>query len=225
MKCPNCGVESREGAEFCRKCGKSLVTELVCPHCGYTNLEDSTFCEKCGQSLVESASTPTKESGTSTTEPTSFVNDRYKVIKKLGEGGKKKVYLVHDTRLDRDVAFALIKTENLDEKGRKRITREAQAMGKLGDNPHIVSIFEMGELNGQPYITQPVMGGGDVEGLIEKAPDHKLPLDQAKGTLRMKLKVTPPEEQEKLVFGLAFVLTQVSQAMGLQVNTREVQSE
>jgi tetratricopeptide (TPR) repeat protein len=100
------------------------------------------------------------------------------VKKKLGEGGKKKVYLVHDKKLDRDVAFALIKTENLDEDGRKRVTREAQAMGKLGDNPHIVSIFEMGELKGQPYITQPVMGGGDVEALIEKAPDHKLSLDQ-----------------------------------------------
>ena len=33
----------------------------------------------------------------------------------LGEGGKKKVYLAHDAQLDRDVAFALIKTEGLDE--------------------------------------------------------------------------------------------------------------
>jgi hypothetical protein len=52
-----------------------------------------------------------------------------------------------------------------------------------------------------------------------------LDVDQAKGTLRMKLKVTPAEEQKKLVFGLAFVLTQMSQAMGLEVNTREIQNE
>jgi len=179
MKCPHCSAESREGAEFCRKCGKPLVTELVCPHCGYTNLEDSTFCEKCGQSLTELASTPTKESGTTAvTEPTSFANGRYQVKKKLGEGGKKKVYLAHDTRLDRDVAIYLIKTDNLDETGRTRIVREAKAMARLGDHPNIASIHELGDHEGRPYMVAPLLSGGDVEGLIEKAPDHKLPLDR-----------------------------------------------
>ncbi|UCD08025.1 MAG: protein kinase, partial [Dehalococcoidales bacterium] len=179
MKCPHCQAESREGAEFCGKCGKPLVSELICPKCNHSNPVDNLYCEKCGQSLTESTPAPAKESTVSATEPTSFVDGRYQVIKKLGEGGKKKAYLVHDSKLDRDVAFALIKTENLDEKARKRITREAQAMGKLGDHPNIMSIFEMDEINGQPYIVMPNMTGGDVEGLIEKAPDHKLPLDQA----------------------------------------------
>ena len=48
------------------------------------------------------ASTPSPE------QPTSFANGRYQVTGFLGEGGKKKVYLAHDTTLDRDVAFALI---------------------------------------------------------------------------------------------------------------------
>ena len=43
-------------------------------------------------------------------QPTSFANGRYSVTKFLGEGGKKRVYLAQDTLLDRDVAFALIKT-------------------------------------------------------------------------------------------------------------------
>ncbi|MSQ22675.1 MAG: hypothetical protein EXR53_05130 [Dehalococcoidia bacterium] len=43
--------------------------------------------------------------------PASFAGGRYQVKKFLGEGGKKRVYLAHDTTLDRDVAFALIKTE------------------------------------------------------------------------------------------------------------------
>src|SRR5439155_24471407 len=45
---------------------------------------------------------------------TSFANGRYEVRRFLGEGGKKKVYLAHDTLLDRDVAFALIQTQGLD---------------------------------------------------------------------------------------------------------------
>jgi len=126
--------------------------------------------------------------------PTSFVNGRYTVQKFLGEGGKKKVYLAHDTLLDRDVAFALIKTEGLDDTGRDRITREAQAMGRLGAHPHIVSVFDLGDepasgphpdplpslgegaagagfkpaRASQPYIVTELMAGGDVEGLIER---------------------------------------------------------
>ncbi|MEW6185918.1 MAG: protein kinase, partial [Thermodesulfobacteriota bacterium] len=111
--------------------------------------------------------------------PSSFSNGRYQVKKFLGEGGKKKVYLAHDTVLDRDVAFALIKTEKLDQASRQRIRREAQAMGKLGDHPNIVGIHDMGEENDQPYVVLPLMPGGDVEGMIEKAPERRLPIEQA----------------------------------------------
>jgi len=132
------------------------------------------------------------------TVPRSFANGRYTVRRFLGEGGKKKVYLAHDTLLDRDVAFALIKTEGLDDVGRDRITREAQAMGRLGAHPHIVSVFDLGtepplpgsstplplgegrgEGNeGTPYIVTELMGGGDVEGLIEESPEHRPPLER-----------------------------------------------
>jgi hypothetical protein len=84
------------------------------------------------------AGIPTTGVGDSTTAPVSFVNGRYVVTGMLGEGGKKKVYLALDTTLDRDVAFALIKTEGLDDESRQRITREAQAMARLGGNPNIM---------------------------------------------------------------------------------------
>jgi tetratricopeptide (TPR) repeat protein len=111
--------------------------------------------------------------------PTFFCDGRYEVVRFLGEGGKKRVYLCHDAKLDRDVAFALIKTEGLDAEGHGRIQREAQAMGRLGDHPHIVPVHDLGDENGQPYLVSQLMTGGDVEGLIERAEGHRLPLDQA----------------------------------------------
>jgi tetratricopeptide (TPR) repeat protein len=111
--------------------------------------------------------------------PTSFSSGRYQVKKFLGEGGKKKVYLAHDKVLDRDVAFALINTKNLDGATRKRVSREAQVMGRLGDHANIMTIHDMGDENGQPYIVLPLMPGGDVESLLEKAPERRLSVEQA----------------------------------------------
>ena len=81
--------------------------------------------------------------------------------------------------MDREVAFALIKTEGLDDVSRTRITREAQAMGRLGSHPHIVTVFDLGEHESQPYMVTELMGGGDVEGVIGNSPDHRLPLEEA----------------------------------------------
>ncbi|HEY93905.1 MAG TPA: protein kinase, partial [Dehalococcoidia bacterium] len=179
MKCPHCGAENPEGVKFCGECGKPLQNEQICPQCSHANPPGVKFCHECGHQLSQPVSQkPPATTKPSTTEPTSFANGRYQVKKKLGEGGKKKVYLAHDTRLDRDVAIYLIKTENLDETGRTRILREAQAMARLGDHPNIASIHELGDHEGQPYMVAPLISGGDVETLIEKAPDHKLTLDR-----------------------------------------------
>ncbi len=132
------------------------------------------------ESLKAARPAPGPQTTTSTpTQPSSFADGRYEVKRFLGEGGKKTVYLAQDTTLDREVAFALIKTEGLDETSRTRIQREAQAMGRLGSHPHIVTVFDLGQERDQPYMVTELMGGGDVDGLIENAENHLLPLEQA----------------------------------------------
>src|SRR5205807_9588953 len=41
------------------------------------------------------------------------------------------------------------------------------------------SVFDLGDEQGQPFIVTELMGGGDVEGLLAQAPEHRLPLQQA----------------------------------------------
>jgi len=173
MLCPSCGRENRKGRRFCVECGTKL--ELTCGSCGAACTPGEKFCGKCGASLAEAPPpTPTP----TPTAPTSFAAGRYQVRRFLGEGGKKRVYLAHDTRLDRDVAFSLIKTEGLDAAGLARVRREAQAMGRLGDHPNVVTVYDIGEEAGQPYIVSQFMEGGSVEDLVDQAPDHRLPIDQ-----------------------------------------------
>ena len=155
------------------------------------NVDAQAFLHVAEERLASAGGTETPDAATSSgppkdvvtpaspSLPTSFSNGRYQVKRFLGEGGKKIVYLAHDTTLDREVAFALIKTDGLDETSRTRIQREAQAMGRLGSHSHIVTVFDLGEENGQPYMVTELMGGGDVEGVIEDAEDHRLPLEQA----------------------------------------------
>ena len=75
-----------------------------------------------------------------------------------------------------DPTLALV--YGLDDTSRTRIQREAQAMERLGSHPHIVTVFDLGEEQNQPYMVTELMGGGDVEGLIEKAEDRRLSLEQ-----------------------------------------------
>ncbi len=125
--------------------------------------------------VAAAAAPPTNDSA----QPASFSDGRYQVTRFLGEGGKKMVYLAQDTLLDRDVAFALIKTDGLDDVSRTRISREAQAMGRLGSHPHIVTVFDLGEHENQPFMVVELLGGGDVEGVLEDAEGGKLSLEQA----------------------------------------------
>ena len=53
-------------------------------------------------------------------------------------------------------------------------------MGRLGTHPHVVSVFDLGEHEGQPYIVTELMGGGDVQGLLEES-EGPLPTEQALG--------------------------------------------
>jgi eukaryotic-like serine/threonine-protein kinase len=100
-------------------CGAAIQVEFVCVHCKHANPPSAKYCLQCGHPLNETATQPSPPvNTTSSPTPTSFANGRYQVKKMLGEGDKKKVYLAHDTLLDRDIAVYLIKTEKLDETGR-----------------------------------------------------------------------------------------------------------
>jgi len=53
MNCPNCDIENRSGARFCRACGTPLAHR--CPECGAPVDEEQQFCDSCGTSLAAPA--------------------------------------------------------------------------------------------------------------------------------------------------------------------------
>ena len=71
-----------------------------------------------------------------------------------------------------EVALALYDTEGVGAGIQARARREAEAMRKLGDHPHVVPVFDTGEDDGNPFIVSRYMPGGDVEGLLRAAGGH-----------------------------------------------------
>ena len=170
-------MEAVADAAFCGYCGGSLATETPCHACGRRNPVELAFCPGCG---VAKSTEPVPQSvGLALGGSGALLaGGRYELSSVLGEGARKRVYRATDTLLDREVAIAVMKVEHLDDAALTRLRSEAQSMARLGDNPNIVTVHDIGEEHGQPYIVSQHMSGGSVADLIERAPNHRLPIDQ-----------------------------------------------
>jgi len=111
--------------------------------------------------------------------PETFAGRRYQVKRLLGEGGQKHVLLARDISLDRDVVLSLLKPGGGDVSSKERLLREAEALGRLGDHPNIVTIYDIGDEAGRPYIVCQYVQGGTVADLLKGCEGHRLPLEEA----------------------------------------------
>jgi len=83
----------------------------------------------------------------------------YVILEKAGAGGMGVVYRAHDEKLNRDVALKLPTMGSLtNEEARSRILREARAASAL-NHPNICTIYEVGEVDDQPYIAMEYVAG------------------------------------------------------------------
>ena len=96
------------------------------------------------------------------------INDRYEIVKSIGEGGMANVYLAHDLILNRDVAVKVLRGDLAnDEKFVRRFQREALASSSLS-HPNIVEMYDVGEDNGTYYIVMEYVNGKTLKQLIKK---------------------------------------------------------
>ena len=98
----------------------------------------------------------------------SKINDRYQIIKTLGEGGMANVYLAHDNILDRDVAVKVLRGDLAnDEKFVRRFQREALSASSLS-HPNIVEMYDVGEDDGQYYIVMEYVDGKTLKQVLKQ---------------------------------------------------------
>lgn len=103
------------------------------------------------------------------------INDRYEIVKSIGEGGMANVYLATDNILDRKVAVKVLRGDlSSDEKFIRRFQREALSVSNLS-HPNIVEVYDVGEEDGQYYIVMEYIEGRTLKQLINKRGALTLP--------------------------------------------------
>ena len=90
----------------------------------------------------------------------------YRIIRKIGAGGRGDVYLARDERLDRDVALKFLPMDAAtDEIHQARIRSEARAASAL-EHPNVAAIYEVDEADGKTFVSMEHVEGTPLSQMI-----------------------------------------------------------
>ena len=106
-----------------------------------------------------------------------IINGRYELLSKIGAGAMGYVYKAHDLKLDREIAIKVLKDSVADDQVlRARFEREARAAGRLSQHASVVTIFDVGESKGQPFIVMELVSGGTLSSRMKHG---RIPISEA----------------------------------------------
>jgi eukaryotic-like serine/threonine-protein kinase len=176
---------------ICPQCGGSVSgTDALCPQClKRVALQEAAEVDEAGASAVDdllpepaqrksrlAASAPGVRGGIDGTQW-----GDYELLETIGRGAMGTVYKARHVRLNRLVALKVIRQGiQASEAQRTRFLREAEAVARL-QHPHIVTLYDTGEVEGQPYLAMEYVPGKTLAESIVKNP---LPPRQAAGCLK-----------------------------------------
>jgi len=107
---------------------------------------------------------------------TSSLSDRYRIERKIGEGGMATVYLAHDLKHERKVALKVLKQELAAVVGAERFLAEIKTTANL-QHPHILPLYDSGEADSFLYYVMPYVEGETLRDRIDR--EKQLPVGEA----------------------------------------------
>ena len=116
-------------------------------------------------------------------KPSVSLPERFEILTHVANGGMASVWAAEDRVLGRRVAVKLLAEQFVgDARAKVRFMREARAAAALSSHPHVVTIFDVGEHEGRPYIVMEYLAGGSVADAVQDG--QSVPPDRALTWLR-----------------------------------------
>ena len=165
-----------------------LIAPQACTACGERLPEHAQFCPGCGRPVKPLKGSSESRTGPRTDQPLvapppldvtttqsdiseliDYLPERYKVLKKVGQGGMGTVYRCLDQALERQVAIKIM-TERYrsDPQSERRFMREARAQATV-NHPNVATVLNFGvSTNGRPYLVMEYLEGEDLRSLIRQ---------------------------------------------------------
>ena len=101
---------------------------------------------------------------------------KFRILRELGRGGMGVVLLAEDLRLDRQVALKVMLPKHAARaKAKDRFLREAKTAASI-ENDHIITILQVDEDNGVPYLAMPVLKGVSLSDRLQR--EKRLPIPE-----------------------------------------------
>src|SRR5688500_687995 len=159
MRCPRCGTVYAGDAQFCKRDGLKLVKEPTTPP------NRSAEWPQYGPTSTGARAAPTTRKPnagppTQATMAGRVLDERYRIERKVGEGGMSFVYLAQDLETNERVAIKILSPAlSADRNSLARLRREASLAGRLA-HPNVCHIIRLGETEtGMVYVVMPFVEG------------------------------------------------------------------
>jgi hypothetical protein len=177
MKCPSCARDLPGEVMFCPACAAIIDfgstptatnLDLPAPHAGqgWQNDRGDRSPARTSDFGYEAQYVP----------GTTLIH-RYRIVSPLGKGGMGEVYRAEDLKLGQTVALKFLpKSLGRNAEALMRFTREVR-MARQVSHPNVCRVFDMGEADGQAFLTMEYVDGEDLASLLRRIGQ----LPQAKG--------------------------------------------
>ena len=158
--CPQCAREVQNGWHVCPACAAPLLGAKS------GRETETVFSQPSSSSGIEEGRFP---AGT-------VLAGRYRVLGLLGRGGMGEVYRAHDQILNQAVALKFLAGARLGEAALTRFRNEVRIARQVS-HPNVCRVYDIGEIEGQHYLSMEYMDGEDLNSLIRRI--GRLPQDKA----------------------------------------------
>lgn len=175
--CDTCGAANRPQARFCIACGQAMAAASSLP----PTVQAVPVVSSTPPTVLAS-STSSSSSPTGLLPANSLLNQRYRILRQLGQGGMGAVYQAEDTRLG-DHLVAVKEMSQSELKSQQAITEATQAfrseaimLARLR-HPHLPRIYDHFAEGGRWYLVMDIIEGETLEDHLVKA-GGKLPVEE-----------------------------------------------